>query len=471
MRFRNGAKAVIFCMVAVILYGSLYRVFSWKDTGGAYLTNMENFYGLEDDVADVLFYGSSHCYCSVNPAVLWEQRGIAGYNMGISGQDFVGSYYGIREALKTQKPRVICLEMYGSAFEGYENQGNLYRNLLEYRPSLNYWNAVNTLAKEEERQAILWKWPIIHTRYSELTKQDFQPDAISRTYMGYTPGYHVEDIGEIPVYQVTESEPIGYEEEWLRKIIALTKEEGVQLLFFHVPYQANEQFWKRCQYVKEIAAENGIPFLDMMEKMEELGVDTAWDFSDWGHMNEYGAWKVSSYLGQYLAENYGLEDRRGTEGYGLWDENRNVWRRLVQNHELQQITDLETYLASLAGLQGYTTVLITEGAFLAAGAEDIREELADLGVGERFLAGEGAWVIEDGIVLYEAPKEGCFHYMEIGESDLLVHANDEKLHVIVDRVEYDRVDSGIGIVLYDNVLGMVADAVGFQAAEGYTCVR
>lgn len=78
---------------------------------------METFYGLEEDVADVLFCGSSHCYCSVNPAILWGQHGIAGYNLGISGQDFAGTYHGIREALKTQHPRVICLEMYGSAFE------------------------------------------------------------------------------------------------------------------------------------------------------------------------------------------------------------------------------------------------------------------------------------------------------------------------------------------------------------------
>ena len=151
MRVRNAVKAVCFCMAAAMLYSALYGVFSWKDTGGAYLTNMETFYGLEEDVADVLFCGSSHCYCSVNPAILWGQHGIAGYNLGISGQDFAGTYHGIREALKTQHPRVICLEMYGSAFEGYEDKGNLYRNLLGDKPSLNYWNAVNALANGEEK--------------------------------------------------------------------------------------------------------------------------------------------------------------------------------------------------------------------------------------------------------------------------------------------------------------------------------
>lgn len=361
--------------------------------------------------------------------------------------------------------------MYGSAFEGYGIKGNLYRSLLEYRPSLNYWNAVNTLAEEEEKRDILWKWPIIHTRYAELTKQDFQADTVSRTYMGYKPEYHTEDIGEIPIYEVTESVPIGYEEEWLRKIIALTRESGVQLLFFHVPYLANEQFQRRCQYVKEIAAENGIPFLEMMEMQDELGLDTGKDFVDWGHTNEYGARKISAYMGRYLAEHYGLQDRRGTGQYGLWDENLNVWRHQVQNHDVQQITDLESYLATLAGLQDYTAILITEGEFLAADAENLQEKLTALGVGEDFLAGEGVRVVSNGVIQYAASKEGCFHPMEIGESSLLVHANDGKFHIIVDRVEYDRVDNGIAIVLYDNVLGGVADAVGFQALGEYVYRR
>ena len=305
----------------------------------------------------------------------------------------------------------------------------------------------------------------------KVAKQDFRPDTISRTYMGYKPEYVYEDIGEIPLYQVTESVPIGYEEEWLRKIIELTREEGIELIFFQVPYLANEQFQKRCRYMKEIAAENGIPVLDMMEMLDELGMDTAQDFMDWGHLNEYGARKVSAYMGQYLAENYGLEDKRGTEGYGLWDENLKVWRHQVQNHDLQQITDLGSYLTNLVNLQDYTVVLIAEGEFPGEALEGLREKLALTGAGESFLAGESVCVVKDGAVLYESPKEGCFRFMGIGESDLLLHANDGKMHIIVDRVEYDRVEYGIAIVLYDNVLGMVADAVGFPAWGEGPCVR
>ena len=54
IRYKNGVKAVTFCTVAVILFSCTYKVFSWKDTGGGYLSSMKTFYGLERDVVRIL---------------------------------------------------------------------------------------------------------------------------------------------------------------------------------------------------------------------------------------------------------------------------------------------------------------------------------------------------------------------------------------------------------------------------------
>ena len=185
MRYKNGLKAAVFCTVAAVLFSGTYKVFSWKDTGGGYLSSMETFYGLERDVVDVLFLGSSHCYCSVNPAVLWDEYGIAAFSLAISGQDLASSYHCMKEALKTQKPKVVCLEMYYTNLHGYQIKGNLYRNLLGYQISRNFAEAVGDIAEAEEIRELLLKWPIIHTRYAELTEKDFMQDEMMRTYIGY----------------------------------------------------------------------------------------------------------------------------------------------------------------------------------------------------------------------------------------------------------------------------------------------
>ena len=84
---KQTVKIIAFCLIAVLLFRYLYRVLSWKDTGGSYLSAMETFYSLEDNSVDVLFLGSSHCYCAVDNAKFWKDEGIAAYNLSISGQD------------------------------------------------------------------------------------------------------------------------------------------------------------------------------------------------------------------------------------------------------------------------------------------------------------------------------------------------------------------------------------------------
>ena len=37
-------------------------------------------------------------------------------------------------------------------------------------------------------------------------------------------------------------------------------------------------------------------------------------------MNVYGAEKFSQFLGSYLLDNYGFDDKRGNEDYDSWDE-------------------------------------------------------------------------------------------------------------------------------------------------------
>lgn len=473
MKVQNVVKAVLFCTMALVVYLYIYRVLSWKDTGGDYRSTMDTFYQLEDNMVDVLFLGSSHCYCSVNAALLWEQYGMAAYSLSISGQDLASSYYCMKEALKTQKPKVVCVEMYYSALQGYAVKGNLYRNLLGYKPSKNFADAVNSIAEEEEKWDILLKWPIIHTRYAELTKKDFRPDAEMRFYMGYETEYGgVNNIGSIPVYSGEDSVPIAEEtEQWLHNIIALAEASGVELCFFLAPFQADEWTQRQYQYVTELAEAAKVPFLNMILLQEELSLDYARDFSDWAHTNPYGSKKITAYLGEYLTEHYELADKRGDRQYVLWDESLRMWKHLEQNQAMREITVLGDYLDRIAHMQGYTAIVATRGEYLTDNPEDLAERLSYVGIGEEFFQREGVWVIENGTIRYEAQREGCFQHMEIGESDLMVHGNDGQIHVIIDRQDYMKANQGIDIILYDNVLERVVDVVGFQAAESYISVR
>ena len=79
--------------------------------------------------------------------------------------------------------------------------------------------------------------------------------------------------------EITESSDLAPKsEEYLRKIIALAKEEYIPLVFMISPYQgiveSEQMIFNRCG---EIAEEEGIPFLDFNRMYDELGLNPETD--------------------------------------------------------------------------------------------------------------------------------------------------------------------------------------------------
>lgn len=52
----------------------------------------------------------------------------------------------------------------------------------------------------------------------------------------------------------------------------------------------------------------------------DIGFDYATDLADHAHVNTAGAQKISTDLAAYLAEHYGMPDKRGDAAYAAWDE-------------------------------------------------------------------------------------------------------------------------------------------------------
>ena len=81
---------VVFLALAAGLLWKLNEVFSLKQEDG--IVPMELFYEQEPGSIDVMFYGSSHTYSDINPAVLWDQEGISSYDLAGSLQPLWNTY-------------------------------------------------------------------------------------------------------------------------------------------------------------------------------------------------------------------------------------------------------------------------------------------------------------------------------------------------------------------------------------------
>lgn len=463
-------KVIIFCIIFLFLYNYTYQVLSWKDTAGEYTSSLKTLYEMEENTADVLFFGSSHCYCSIVNANLWKDYGIASVGVSISGQDTAGTYYTIKEALKTQKPKVLCIESFGTVFSGYIIKGNLYRNTLLYKPSVNAYEVVdNLVTDEEEKKDLLLRWPIIHTRYKELQKEDFQGNRVP--YLGYLTGFKMNKVDPIRWTAGDEIVPMDEEiESWYRRIIDLAAEEGIRLCFFVSPYVETEENQKKYNHLEQLAKENGALFVNMIKDASSIGMNENVDFIDAYHTNYGGAQKVTAYMGEILKEKFDLPDRRGDSRYERWEEDLVAREHELMNGTLLATNDLKVYLDILSILGDYTVILATSGEYLSEEA-DFADWIHQLGIGEEFFEKSGIWIWDNKELTYSSQEKDSIYYTELSNGDLAVSSLSDDKSIIIDRNNYYKFDSSINVVVYDNILGKVVDAVGFYAPNHYGVVR
>lgn len=288
----------------------------------AYLP-MHNYYDLPQDTVDVLMIGSSHIGVNVSSSQLFNQYGIASYRCWGSIQPIWNSYYYLKECLSVQRPKVVVLEVhgcvYGSEYADYERR---YKNLIGMRPSLNKIDAVMASAEEEEWSTHLLSLPVYHTRFDELSMDDFTYFPWNRhTEMQF---YSTETSDSTYTFQIlspdaTEGKEALLEkcEDYFRRFITLCKEENMPLLLVKSPYQLSETDQRKLRTIADIAAEYGVPFVDFNNCYEDYAINPATDYVDVGHFNEFGITKYSAALASLLKD-YELPDRRQDPNH-IWN--------------------------------------------------------------------------------------------------------------------------------------------------------
>ena len=66
---------------------------------------------------DVVFLGSSHVMCGIYPMELYREYGITAYDYTSSALVLPQAYYQVVEALKTQTPKVLVLDVSGVVYD------------------------------------------------------------------------------------------------------------------------------------------------------------------------------------------------------------------------------------------------------------------------------------------------------------------------------------------------------------------
>ena len=331
---RRGMELFIFlCLLAAALVLAM-RLVERKDSAD----KNGDYFDLAGR-ADVLLLGSSHMINGINPALLYEEYGIAAYNLGGHGNVMPVTYWEFVNALDYATPRYVVIDtylldkdyQYLDVMTGTESEEDksaavdqLHEVLDAFPMSRHKEEAIrDLLSKEDLRWEFRCDFIRYHSRWSQLSSEDYQgvtgragKEAILGASMRYEAAQWVDIYERIDPSEKLEEETVG--KAYLRKILDLCKERGIYPILVQIPFAANEDLQRIANSAQDIPDEYGIPYLNMNYVENLINYET--DQQSQTHLNVSGAAKTTAWLGKVLSEEVGVPDRREDAAYQPWRE-------------------------------------------------------------------------------------------------------------------------------------------------------
>ena len=396
----------------------------------------------EPEKIDVFFIGASHIFYGINPRVIWDESGIAGYNLTTHQQPLWASKLLLQYALNHQHPKLIVFDVlmatnFARPVITSELGTNMTHLALDPIPlSPQKIKAVLETESITEKGEILLPIILNHSRLQQglLTYDDFHFFSGDRTHptkgYNYTESTLWYDRPVVPGSDQVHELPEGMEEV-LIDFIEYCQENELPLLFIKTPVIGNDELYEQINLIGKIAEKHNVPFVNFNQMFDELGIDGNADFADTGHLNVRGAEKISSYLADYLSAHYDLPDHRGDPAYKSWEQASRHFASLI---DLPKTTDVMDFLNEVSDPNLMTVIL--SGGEMAEQIElpeEVCSALRALGLRQVPEAvGKGAYyaVIKNGTV----HKEGRFD-SGVRTEEFLV--KDKKFSLLVSSREPD----------------------------------
>ena len=265
---------------------------------------------------DVIFIGDCEVYENFSPITLWQEYGINSYIRGSAEQYIFQSYYLLEDTFLHEKPKTVVFNIQSLQFAESRSEAYNRMTIDGMRWSKYKVGAINSSMTEGE-SFIEYLFPILryHSRITELEADDvrymFAHKKVSHN--GYYMRVDVRPVEAIP--SVKPLSDYSFDQrawDYLDKIANACEREGVQLILIKAPSLFPHWYDEWDEQVKEYANKRSLPYYNMLELTEEIGIDYSTDTYDMGsHMNLSGAEKCASWIGRILSEDYGVPDRRG----------------------------------------------------------------------------------------------------------------------------------------------------------------
>ena len=452
---RHALTLLLTLIAMAALAGEVFKPKFRNDNYWPLDVTYQSFYEMKKDSVDAIFLGSSHAISAFSPQELYDECGIRSFNLGSEEQSLVVSYYWLKEALRFQKPQavvldtVVCFPFMETPYNC--NEASIRKALDPMKWSSVKTEAVRTIGALDPKETFAsYLFPIIryHARWNDLSLSDIRFFTKENTSLK---GYAVlsedtADTGFEPLTPKADAVPAGMQNvmrTYLEKTVQLCGENGIQMILVSTPY--TEMTAEVHQAVSGFAEEHDVRYVDFNEAsvIEAMNYDFPHDMADAGHANNFGAEKLTGYIGNILMES-GIQGREDAQ----YENSRAYCERQLKNANLYRIQSFSEYYSAIDP-EDYLIFMTWSG----------NEASALLGMVE---AGPAALMMENGRtqIFREPHSEFRFgNLMHIAlESDVMSG------RIRVYDLTYERSTEGLQVVLLDKEKGYVIDHSVFDAS-------
>ncbi len=485
VRIRNAIYIILLSAALLFVYILANRVLLLKNIDG--IDQFRAYYHQEKNTVDVLVVGNSHSYCHVNPAILWEDYGISAYDLGGGEQTMSISYYYIKEALKTQRPKVLCLDVSTVSDRNSDTIARQWaiNNTFGMKYNRNRIDAIRSSVSEDTLKDYILPLSSMHERYTELGMTDFTDIHDSIDFKGYRPKEGIQSF-EVPAAAMSEERlPLtAHQEKYLMDIINLTKSEGIPLYIMVTPYIMEEEEQARLNTVLDIAKENNITCTDFNKLYDEIGLDFNTDFAEKSHLNRVGSTKFTAYLGNILKNDYDLADHRGDPLYDSWNAAADRSRQDYAAFYMPSISYVKDFFdlflngkADVGGdwLKGHFTanpddyiLFVMTGADRSLMSPDTIDSLASVGISDPVPGGK--YIVDGRGLVYRTDSPIFSKGYRTKLHDILFYSRENKeenridTFVRTDDEEHPLSEQDTSVLIYDKALGVFVRGIRIDPA-------
>ena len=239
---------------------------------------------------DCVFLGDSQGWSTYSPIQLYKEHGFTSLNLCTPGQFMYDTYVLLKNTYKKQKPKLVVIDA---------NMMFSFLNPLKF--------------------ILLQNFPIFH--YHNIDTNKISEEYFARKGFNEYEGV-VGYTGSLDYMNFEERNTLSTQAmQYLDKINQLCKENESQMLLVNT---VSPLVWSnvRHEIIQKWCDDNDVNYVDYntSEQLGAIDFDFNNDFRDGGdHVNLNGSKKICKNLGNYIKQNYALEDHRKDSSYQEWN--------------------------------------------------------------------------------------------------------------------------------------------------------